>query len=327
VKRREFIAGLGVAAWPLMAWAQQPERMRRVALLANRTASDPESSIYAAAFVQEMLRLGWTEGRNIQFDFRLAGNDVSHYGAYATELLALAPDVIVTLGGSVTGIVQQATRAVPIVFASVIDPVGGGFVASLSRPGGNATGFASRDYSFSGKWLELLKEIAPRVTRATVLRNASIAGGGQLGALQAVAPSLGVDLTPFNARDASEIERAITTFGRDPNNGLIVTGSTGAVTYRDLIVMLAAQHRLPAVYPNRLFTAAGGLISYGQDVNDVPTRNAASYVDRILRGAKPADLPVQTLTKFELVINLKTAKTLGLVIPERLLATADEVIQ
>jgi putative ABC transport system substrate-binding protein len=301
--------------------------MRRVALFMNSTADDPASPIRAAAFVQEMQRFGWTEGRNVRFDFRWAGSDIDHYRAYAAELLALAPDAIVTAGGSVTGTVQQATRAVPIVFWGVIDPVGGGFVASLARPGGNATGFAAIDYSISGKLLELLKEIAPHVTRAAVLRNPTIAGGGQFGALQIMSPLLRVDLTPFNARDTGEIERAITTFGREPNRGLIVTSGAAAVTYRDLIVMLAARHHLPAVYPSRLFASAGGLSSYGPDANDLPIGRAASYVDRILKGEKPADLPVQAPTKYELVVNLKTAKALGLSIPERLLATADEVIQ
>jgi putative tryptophan/tyrosine transport system substrate-binding protein len=328
MRRREFIAGLGsAAAWPVVGRAQQLERMRRVALFMNSTADDPASRIDAAAFAQELQRLGWTEGRNVRFDFRWAGSDIGHYRAYAAELLALMPDVIVTVGGSITGTVQQATRTVPIVFAGVVDPVGGGFVATLSRPGGNATGFAGTDYSISGKRLELLKEISPRLTRVAVLRNATIAGGGQFGALQAVAPSLRVTLTPFDARDTGDIERAITTFGREPDGGLIVTGSAAATTYRDLIVMLTARHSLPAVYPSRLFAAVGGLISYGPDANDLPIRHAPSYVDRILRGERPADLPVQALTKFELVINLKTAKILGLTIPETLLATADEVIQ
>jgi putative tryptophan/tyrosine transport system substrate-binding protein len=333
MRRREFIVLLGGAVtastilWPLTVRAQQPERMRRVALFMNRTADDPASPINAAAFVQELQRLGWTEGHNLRIDWRWAGSDIGHYRAYAAELLALAPDVIVTGGGSITGTVQQATRTVPIVFSGVIDPVGGGFVASLARPGGNATGFGSPDYSISGKWLALLKEIAPRVTQAAVLRNATIAGGGQFGALQAVAPSLRVDLTPFDARDTGDIERAITTFGREPNGGLIVTGSAAATTYRDLIVMLAARHRLPAVYPGRSFTDAGGLISYGQDASDVPLRHAASYVERILRGEKTANLPVQAPTKFELIINLKTAKALGLDVPPKLLAIADKVIE
>jgi putative ABC transport system substrate-binding protein len=326
IKRREFIAGLGsAAAWPLAARAQQPGRMRRIAVFMNSTADDPRS-IRAAAFVQELQRLGWTEGRNVRFEFRWAGSDTGHYREYATELLALAPDVIVTSGGSVTGTVQQATRAVPIVFSGVVDPVGGGFVTSLARPGGNATGFAATDYSVSGKWLELLKEIAPHMKRAAVLRNATIAGGGQLGALQAIAPSLRVELTPFNARDPAEIERAITTFGREPNSGLVVTGSAAALTHRDLIVTLTARYGLPAVYPDRSFVSVGGLMSYGPDLVD-PFRRAATYVDRILKGESPADLPVQAPTKFALVINLKTAKALNLTIPETLLATADEVIQ
>jgi putative ABC transport system substrate-binding protein len=334
MKRRGFIVGLAAAAArPLVARAQQPDRIRRIGLLMNSTADDPASPIRAAAFVQELQRLGWTEGRNVKFDFHWAGGNIDRYRAYAADLLALSPDVIVTTGGSITGTVQQATRTVPIVFAGVIDPVGGGFVASLARPGGNATGFATTDYSISGKWLELLKEIAPRVSRAAVLRNPSIAGGGQFGALQAMAPSLKIALTPFNARDTGEIERAVTTFGREPDGGLIVTSGAAARIYRDLIVTLAARHRLPAVYPGRSFAAAGGLISYGSvgtrfssDL-DGSIREAAGYVDRILRGEKPSDLPVMQPTKFELVINLKTAKALGLTIPETLLATADEVIQ
>jgi putative ABC transport system substrate-binding protein len=333
MKRREFITGLGAAAWPLTTRAQQPDRVRRIGLLLNSTADDPASPIRSAAFVQELKRLGWTEGRNVQIDFRWVGGDIDHYRAYAAELLALSPDVIVTTGGSITATVQQATRTVPIVFAGIIDPVGGGFVASLARPGGNATGFATTDYVISGKWLQLLKEIAPLVTRAAVLRNPTIAGGGQLGALQAMASSLKVDLTPFNARDAGDIERAVTTFGREPNGGLIVTAGAAVRIYSDLIVTLAERHRLPAVYPGRSFAAAGGLISYGSvgtrlssDV-DLSIRNAAGYVDRILRGEKPAELPVQAPNKYELVINLKTAKALGLTIPETLLATADEVIQ
>jgi putative tryptophan/tyrosine transport system substrate-binding protein len=332
MRRREFIAGLGCAAtasttlWPLTVRAQQPERMRRVVLFLNRTADDPLSPIYAAAFVEELQRLGWTEGRNVRFDFRWVGSDIGQIRTYAAELLALAPDVVVTSGGSITGTVQQATRTVPIVFFGVVDPVGGGLVASFARPGGNATGFTLFDYSIGGKWLELLKQIAPRVTRAAVLRNTTVAGGGQFGALQAVAPSLKIDLTPFDARDTGDLERAITMFGREPNGGLIVTASAAATTYRDLIVMLAARHRLPAVYPGRTFTDAGGLISYGL-TNDLALRHAAGYVDRILRGEKPGNLPVQAPTKYETVINLQTAKALGLAIPETLLATADEVIQ
>jgi putative ABC transport system substrate-binding protein len=327
MKRREFIAGLGgAAAWPLAARAQQPERMRRIGVLLS-TANDPEGQARVAAFQQELLQLGWTEGRNVLIDARWAAGNADNIRKYATELIALAPDVILANGSAVVAPLLQATRTIPIVFVFVPDPVGAGYVDSLSRPGGNATGFALSEYAMSAKWLELLKEVAPRLTRAAVLRDPTIAAGsGQLGAMQSVAPSLGMELIPLGVRDAGEIERAIAAFARSPNGGLIVTGTVLAGTQRDLIVGLAARHKLPAVYFQRFFVADGGLISYGPDFVD-QYRRAAGYVDRILKGEKPADLPVQAPTKYELVINLNTAKALGLEVPQSLLARADEVIE
>jgi putative ABC transport system substrate-binding protein len=327
--RRAFILALGgaAAAWPLAARAQQPERMRRVGVLMHLAADDPEGQARIAAFTQGLQELRWTIGRNVRIDYRWAAGDAERGRKYAAELVALAPDVILAAGGAVVAPLLQASRTVPIVFAQTPDPVGAGFVASLARPGGNATGFTIFEFGMGGKWLELLKEIAPRVTRAAVLRDAALAAGtGQLGAIQSVAPSFGVELSPIDVRDAGEIERAVTAFARSPNDGLLVTGSALATVHRDLIVALAARHRLPAVYTLRLFVAGGGLISYGPDSID-PYRQAAGYVDRILKGEKPADLPVQAPTKYELVINLKTAKALGLEVPPTLLARADEAIE
>jgi putative tryptophan/tyrosine transport system substrate-binding protein len=328
VKRRDFITLIGgAAAWPLAARAQQPERMRRVGVLMHLAADDPEGQARIAAFTQGLQELRWTIGRNVRIDYRWAAGDAERGRKYAAELVALAPDVILAAGGAVVAPLLQASRTVPIVFAQTPDPVGAGFVASLARPGGNATGFTIFEFGMGGKWLELLKEIAPRVTRAAVLRDAALAAGiGQLGAIQSLAPSFGVELSPIDVRDAGEIERAVTAFARSPNDGLLVTGSALATVHRDLIVALAARHRLPAVYTLRLFVAAGGLISYGPDSID-PYRQAAGYVDRILKGEKPADLPVQAPTKYELVINLKTAKALGLEVPPSLLARADGVIE
>ena len=330
MKRREFITLLGgaAAAWPLAARAQQPERMRRIGVLMASAADDPESQARIAAFLQGLAQLGWTDGRNVRIDTRWATTNADDLRRHAAELAALAPDVIVAATGTATvAPLLQATRTVPIVFVIVIDPVGAGFVASLARPGGNATGFLMFEYGLSGKWLELLKQIAPGVTRAAVLRDPAIASGiGQFAAVQAVAPSLGVELSPVDVRDAPEIERAVTAFARSGNGGLIVTASAVATRHRDLIVTLAARHRLPAVYAARHYVAAGGLISYGPDLID-QYRRAAGYVDRILKGEKPADLPVQAPTKYELVINLKTAKALGLDVPPTLLARADEVIE
>jgi putative tryptophan/tyrosine transport system substrate-binding protein len=306
--------------------AQQSDPMRRIGVLSGVAADDPDGQALSAAFRQELQQLGWTEGRNVHIDSRWAAGNAADARKYAAELVALAPDVILAIGVTVEPLVQ-ATGTVPIVFAIVPDPVGSGFVDSLSRPGGNVTGFMAFEYSLCGKWLELLKEIAPGVTRTAVLRDsANTAGIGQFAVIQSVAPSVGMDVSPVNAREAAEIERAVAAFARSPNGGLIVTGSPLLVFHRELIITLAARHKLPAVYFQRFFVAAGGLISYGPNFLD-QFRRAAGYVDRILKGEKPADLPVQAPTKYELVINLKTAKTLGLTIPQPLLASADEVIE
>jgi putative tryptophan/tyrosine transport system substrate-binding protein len=328
VKRRAFITLLGgAAAWPLAARAQQGERVRRIGVFMNLASDDAEGQARNAAFLQGLQQSGWTVSRNVQIDYRWSAGDAELFRRHAAELAVLAPDVILATGSATVGPLLQATRTVPIVFVQVPDPVGAGFVESLARPGGNATGFTIYEYGIAGKWLELLKEIAPSVTRVAVLRDPAIAAGaGQLGAIQSVAPSLGVELRPLGVRDAGEIERSVTAFARSSNGGLIVTGSTLALVHRDLITTLAARHRLPAVYNSRYFATVGGLISYGSDSID-PYRRAASYVDRILKGEKPADLPVQAPTKYELVINLKTAKTLGLEIPSSVLARADEVIE
>jgi putative tryptophan/tyrosine transport system substrate-binding protein len=329
MRRREFIKLLGGAAvtLPLSAHAQQPDRMRRIGVLMSLAADDPEAKARLAAFVQGLRELGMTEGRDVRIDVRWGAGSADSARKYAAELVALAPDVILASGGTVVGSLLHATGTVPIVFTQTGDPVGGGLVASLSRPGGNATGFTSTDYGMSGKWLELLKEIAPRVTRAAVLRDPAIAQGiGQFGAIQSAAPSLGLVVSPVNVRDASDIERDVTAFAHGSNGGLIVTGSGIAIVHRDLIVALAARYKLPAIYPQRIFVTAGGLISYGPDPID-PHRRAAGYVDRILKGEKPADLPVQAPTKYETVINLKTAKALDLTFPPALLGRADEVIE
>ncbi len=330
MRRREFLGALGSAAvtWPLAARAQQGEWVRSIGVLMASTADDPESQARIAAFTQALKQLGWTDGRNLRIDTRWATSNADDLRRHATELAALAPDVILAAAGTATvAPLLQATRTVPIVFVVVIDPVGAGFVASLARPGGNATGFTMFEYGMSGKWLELLKEIAPRVTRAAVLRNPGVASGiGQFAAVQAVAPSLGVELSPVDARDAPEIERAVTAFARSSNGGLIVTSSPVATRHRDLIITLADRLRLPAVYASRFFVTGGGLISYGPDLVD-QFRRAADYVDRILKGEKAADLPVQAPAKYELVINLKTAKALGLDLPPMLLARADEGIE
>jgi len=327
VKRRTFITLLGGAAatWPLAAQAQQRERMRRIGVLSG-VAADDTNKLRLAAFQQQLQQLGWTSGHNVHIDYRFAAGIPENYRKYAAELLALAPDVILATGGSLAYMLQ-ATRTVPIVFAFAADPVGSGFVESLSRPGGNATGFLLFEYDLSAKWLELLKEIAPGVARAAVLRDpTAIAGIGQFAVIQSVARSVGVEVSPLNLRDADEIERAVTTFARSGNGGLIVTASALASVQRNLIVELAARHRLPAVYFERLFVASGGLISYGADLVEQYQR-AAGYVDRILKGERPADLPVQAPTKYELVINLKTAKALGLTVPLPLVGRADEVIE
>jgi ABC-type uncharacterized transport system substrate-binding protein len=328
LKRRDFITLIGssAAAWPLAARAQG-ERMRRIGVLMPSATDDPEFQARLTAFMQGLAQLGWLDGRNVRIDTRWGVADADRIRKYAAELLALAPDVILAISSAALAPLLQATRTVPIVFTSVADPVGAGYVESLARPGGNATGFLVWEYSIAAKWLELLKEIAPHLTRAMVFRQSAIAAGpGVFGVIQAAAPSVGVDLRVADVRDAREIERAVTTFTQGSNGGLIVTGSPGAFSHRTLIVALAARHRLPTVYPGRVFAVDGGLISYGPDTVD-QLRRAADYVDRILKGEKPADLPVQAPTKYELVINLKTAKALGLNVPPSLLARADEVIE
>jgi putative ABC transport system substrate-binding protein len=329
MRRREFVTFLGSIAviWPFAARAQQGERTRRIGVLMNLATDDPEAQARVAAFLQRLQQLGWAAGRNVLIDTRWAGGDTERIRKYAVELVDLAPDVILAASDAVVVPVQHATRTVPIVFVQVIDPVGSGLVESLARPGGNTTGFTTFEYGISGKWLELLKEVAPRVTRVAVLRDSTNpAEIGQLGAIQTAAPSLGVELSPVGLRDPSEIERAVAAFARTPNGGLIVTGSTAAAVHRELIVTLAGRHLLPAVYSNRTFVTSGGLASYGPDRID-QFRRAADYVDRILKGEKPANLPVQASTKYELVVNLKTAKTLGLAVPPSVLARADEMIE
>jgi putative ABC transport system substrate-binding protein len=329
MRRREFITLLGGAAagWPLAAHAQQPDRAKRIGALMSTAAEDPEGQARMTAFQQKLQQLGWIDGGNIRIDARWSASDAERMRKGAEELVALSPDVILASGGTVLGPLLRTTRAVPVVFTQTPDPVGAGFVESLARPGGNATGFTQFEYGISSKWLELLKEVAPRVTRAAVLRDSTIPEGiGQFAVLQAVAPSLGVDLRPIDVRDGPEIERAVTAFSRTANGGLLVVSGGLPLAHRELIITLAARHNLPAVYSNRLFVTDGGLMSYGADSID-PHRRAAGYVDRILKGEKPADLPVQAPTKYELAINLKTAKALGLEMPPALLARADEVIE
>ena len=329
MKRRSFITLLGgaAAAWPLAAHSQQAERMRRIAVLMSLAADDSEAARRLTAFVQGLQQLGWTDGRNVRIEYRWGAGDPERIRKYAAELVALAPDVILSVAAATIGPLLQTTRTVPIVFVNVSDPVGAGFVDSLARPGGNATGFALFESAVSGKWLELLKEIAPQVTRVAVVRDAALAiGMAQWGALQSAAPSFGVELTPVGVHDVGEIERALTAFARAPNSGLVVTASTLTLLHRDLIITLAARHRLPATYWDPSLAARGGLVCYGPEQIE-PYRRAAGYVDRILKGEKLADLPVQNPTKYELVINLKTAKALGLDVPATLLARADEVIE
>jgi putative ABC transport system substrate-binding protein len=329
MNRRAFLALLSgaAAAWPLAARAQQARPMRRIAVLSGTAADDPDNLQRTVAFMQAMQELGWTVGRNLRVDYRFGAGDSDRIRKAAAELIALAPEVILAVGGTAVAPLQQASRTIPIVFVNVTDPVSGGFVESLARPGVNATGFLGLEYSMGGKWLDLLKQVAPRITRVAVVRDLTLASGsGQLGAIQAAAPSFGVELTPIGVRDANEIERAISAFARGQNGGIIVTSSALANFHRNLIVTLASRHRLPAVYSSSTFVAAGGLLSYGVGLTDA-WRLAAGYVDRILKGEKPADLPVQAPTKYELAINLKTAKALGLTVPPALLATADEVIE
>jgi putative ABC transport system substrate-binding protein len=330
MRRRALIKLLGgaVAAWPLAARAQQSDRMRRIGVLVGGAAEDdPYTRARKAAFLQGLQQLGWTDGSNVRVEYRWGlGND-ANIRKYAAELIGLGPDVILVFGSAAAAAMQQATRTIPIVFTAVVDPVGNGFVDSLARPGGNITGFMQFEYNLCGKWLELLKQIAPGLTRAVVFRNSAVAADiGQFAVIQSVAPLLGVEVTPVKGRDAVEIERSIADFARSPNGGLIVTASALAARHQHLLATLAAKYKLPAVYAGRAWVAADGLISYGPDLID-QTRRAASYVDRILKGEKPADLPVQAPTKYELVINLKTAKALGLEVPPMLLARADEVLE
>jgi len=331
VTRRAALSVMAGAArsapWASAVRAQHSGEMRRIGVLLNLSADDPETRSRLSAFLKGLEELGWSEGRNLRIDYRWGVGDTDRHRANAAELVALAPDVILVHGSTIMGPLQRASRTVPIVFVSVADPIAGGFVASLARPGGNATGFSSSDYGMSGKWLELLKEIAPEVTRVGIVRDPDqVSGGGQVGAISAVAPMLRMEFTTLGAHDAGEIDRAISTFALKPNGGLVVTTSALAQIHRRLIVGLAARHRLPAVYPYRLFATGGGLMSYGPDLND-QYRRAAGYVDRILKGEKPADLPVQQPSKFELVINHQTATALRLEVPATMLARADEVIE
>ena len=326
--RREFITLHGSsAAWPLAARAQQTDRARRIGVLTSLSMHDPASQARLTTLQQGLQQLGWTEGRNIHIDWRWGAGNADNLRKHAEQLTALAPNAIVANGSAAVALLLQATRAVPIVFTDVLDPVGAGFVDSLAHPGGNATGFMLFEYGVSGKWLELLKQIAPGVTRAAVLRDPSMtAGVGQFAAIQSVAPLLRIELRPVDVRDAGEIERGVTAFASGSNGGLIVASSPSAAVHRDLIIGLAARYRLPAVYSFRYYVISGGLIAYGPDPND-PFRSAASYVDRILKGEKPGELPVQAPTRYELVINLKTAKALGLTVPDTLLVRANEVIE
>ena len=329
MQRREFITLLGGAAatWPLAARAQQPERMRRIGVLMNIAENDPQSKVRTLAFVRGLEERGWTLGGNLQIEYRWAAGNANLYRRYAPELVALAPDVLLATGGTGVGALQQVTSTIPIVFVGTTDPVNRGLIASMARPGGNTTGFIEFEYSLSGKWLELLKQIAPSVSRVAVVRDpVEFSGVGQMAAIQTSAPSFGVEVSPVDARDAKEIERTITTFAHGSNGGLIVTLSGSAIGSRKLIVTLAARNRLPTIYPDRIFVTDGGLMSYGPDPV-YPYRAATSYVDRILKGEKPADLPVQAPTKYELAINLKTAKALGLNVPNTLIGRADELIE
>jgi putative ABC transport system substrate-binding protein len=327
MKRRDFVTLLGGAAatWPLAARAQ-PDRVRRIGMFMNLSESDSRSQRRVAAFRQGLQELGWVEGRNVRIDARWGAGDPDRYRRYAAELVALAPGAILAVSTPAVVALKQASRTVPIVFVGVIDPVGSGLIASLARPGGNATGFTIFEYAISAKWVELLREIAPRVKRAAVLRDATIASGiGQFAAIQTVAP-IGMELSTIELRDAREIEHAIAAFAREPNGGLIVTASAFGDNHPQMIATFAARHNLPAVCPFRFFAEVGGLVSYGPDPDDL-YRRAVGYIDRILKGEKPADLPVQAPTKYELIINLKTAKALGLTVPPSLLARADEVIE
>jgi putative ABC transport system substrate-binding protein len=328
IKRREFIALIGgAAAWPLAARGQHADRPRRIGVLIQVAEGDFQARIEVAAFMRKLQELGWSEGRNLQIDIRWGGGDADRIRKYAAEVVALAPEVVLAPGGTVVGALQEASRTVPIVFVNVTDPVGRGYVGSLAQPGGNATGFTSFEFEMGGKWLEVLKDVAPQVTRVAVLRDPLITAGiGYLAAIHALAPSIGVKVVPVDVRQTSDLERAVTAFARTSNGGLIVTADPAAIVHREAIITLAARHRLPAIYPYRFFVTGGGLISYGLN-NIEQYRLAGGYVDRILRGAKPADLPVQAPTRYETTLNLSTAKALGLMVPDKLLVAADEVIE
>jgi putative tryptophan/tyrosine transport system substrate-binding protein len=329
MRRREFITLLGGAAvaWPTAARAQQPEQMRRIGVLMNFAAEDAAAQARLAVFLKALQQLGWMDGRNVRIDIRWSASEPERVRKYAAELVAFLPDAILASTTPGVAALQQATRTLPIVFVQVADPVGAGFVASLAKPGSNATGFTLYEYGMGAKWLELLKDIAPQVTRVGIVRDsANVADIGMFGAIQSVAPTLGMQLSPINLNDDSEIERGISAFAHQPNSGLVVVGAASAFVHREQIIALAARHELPVVYPDKIFITSGGLISYGPDRLEAYQR-AAGYVDRILKGEKPADLPVQAPTKYELVINLKTAKALGLAIPQSVLARADEVIE
>jgi putative tryptophan/tyrosine transport system substrate-binding protein len=329
MRRREFITLLGgtAAAWAFAADAQQTERVRRIGVLMNLAADDPQSMARVGAFLHGLHQLGWVGDRNVVIDYRWGAGDHDRIRKSAQELVALTPDVILAVGAITVSPLQQISRQIPIVFANVTDPVGAGIVANLARPGGNTTGFTNFEYGISGKWLEILKEMVPRMTRAAVLRDSTITASiSQFASIQSIAPSLGVELSPIDTRDAGEIERSVASIAREVNSGLIIVTGTSAIMRRELIISLAARYRMPSVYPFRYYASGGGLISYGPDVLDA-YRHTAGYVDRILKGEKPADLPVQAPTKYELIINLKTAMTLGLDVPPTLLARADEVIE
>jgi ABC-type uncharacterized transport system substrate-binding protein len=329
MRRRDFIKAFSgcAAAWPLTLHAQEPDKIRQIGVITSFARDDPESQLRHAAFVAALQQLGWADGRNVRIEYRWVGGDTERRRTYAAELVAHAPDVILATGTSTLGPLLRVTRTVPIVFVNVTDPVGSGFVESLNRPGGNATGFTTIEYGTSGKFVELLKQIAPRVKRVAVLRDSTTSAGiGQLGAIQSAAPSFGVEVRAVDVRDAGEIEHAITAFARGSNGGLIALSGGLTLVHRELIITLAARHQLPAIYPFRYYVRTGGLISYGPETIE-PYRRAAIYIDRILKGEKPAELPVQAPTKYELVINLKAAKALGLEVPPTLLARADEVIE
>jgi putative ABC transport system substrate-binding protein len=328
MKRREFITLLGGGVvWPLMAYGQQAERMRRIGILTGIAGEDAETKARISAFLQELQRLGWTEGRNVRIDIRAGAGNAVATRKYAAELVALGPDVILGTGASPAALLVEASHTVPIVFTIVVDPIGAGLVEKLSRPGGNATGFMQFDYSLSGKWVELLKQVAPGLTQVAVIRDASSSAAiGQFAVIQALAPSLGLEVSTVNVGKPGDVDRGVTAFAREPNGGLIITSGPSTVVHRDLIVSLAARHKLPAVYFDRTHVVGGGLMSYGADLVG-QFRQAANYVDRILRGEKPANLPVQAPTRYDLVINLRTAKALGLDLPAPLLARADEVIE